>query len=131
MVDYIGQTFGNYRLLRLLGQGSFADVYLGRHMYLKQAFVTGKQMTPTQVLAARKNVSPIVIPVTIPETPKQARSLLTYESRELCERVSPACVTGWAECLVCFFVGSETPRTHCVRGVSDPTNNGITFMQAL
>ncbi|HLZ62981.1 MAG TPA: protein kinase [Ktedonosporobacter sp.] len=35
MTDYIGQTFGNYRLLRLVGQGSFADVYLGRHIYLK------------------------------------------------------------------------------------------------
>lgn len=35
MIDYIGRTFGNYRLLRQVGQGSFADVYLGRHIYLK------------------------------------------------------------------------------------------------
>jgi serine/threonine protein kinase len=31
----IGQQLGNYRLLTLLGQGSFADVYLGEHIHLK------------------------------------------------------------------------------------------------
>src|SRR5271157_4335225 len=30
----IGQTLGNYHLLRLLGQGGFADVYLGTHKHL-------------------------------------------------------------------------------------------------
>ncbi len=31
----IGQHIGNYRLLRWLGDGSFADVYLGEHIHLK------------------------------------------------------------------------------------------------
>jgi serine/threonine protein kinase/type II secretory pathway predicted ATPase ExeA len=35
MLDRLGQQIGNYRLLRVLGQGSFAQVYLGEHCYLK------------------------------------------------------------------------------------------------
>jgi serine/threonine protein kinase len=36
MTDYVGQQFGHYRLLRLLGQGAFAAVYLGEHQYLER-----------------------------------------------------------------------------------------------
>jgi eukaryotic-like serine/threonine-protein kinase len=32
---YIGQRFGNYRLEKLLGQGGFAMIYLGKHMHLE------------------------------------------------------------------------------------------------
>ncbi len=35
MNDRVGQQLGNYRLLRLLGQGGQASVYLGEHVYLK------------------------------------------------------------------------------------------------
>jgi serine/threonine protein kinase len=34
MLDYTGLQLGNYRLVRLIGEGSFAQVYLGEHIYL-------------------------------------------------------------------------------------------------
>ncbi len=32
MTDHVGQRFGNYRLVHLLGEGGFASVYLGQHV---------------------------------------------------------------------------------------------------
>ncbi len=34
MLDRVGEHFGNYQLVKLLGQGGQASVYLGKHRYL-------------------------------------------------------------------------------------------------
>ena len=36
MTDRLGQQLGNYRLVSLLGQGGYAEVYLGQHVRFKQ-----------------------------------------------------------------------------------------------
>ena len=46
MVDLIGQQLGNYRLLRLLGRGGFADVYLGEQAYIKSSAACKVVRTP-------------------------------------------------------------------------------------
>ena len=48
MPDRVGQQLANYRLIRPLGQGGFADVYLGEHVYLgTQAAIKILQMRLT------------------------------------------------------------------------------------
>lgn len=34
MADRVGQQMGNYQLIRLLGEGGFAEAYLGEHIHL-------------------------------------------------------------------------------------------------
>src|SRR5437588_11229742 len=35
MVNRLGQQLGEYRLIHKLGEGGFAEVYLGEHIFLK------------------------------------------------------------------------------------------------
>jgi len=49
---WTGRQLGNYRLMRLIGHGGYADVYLGEHVYLKTNAaikVLHTQLTPADV----------------------------------------------------------------------------------
>src|SRR5215813_1794241 len=52
MPDYRGQRFGNYQLLSLLGEGGYAQVYLGEQIFLKTnaaVKVLHEQLDPEKV----------------------------------------------------------------------------------
>src|SRR6266516_2062285 len=49
MMEQIEQRLGNYRLIQLLGKGTFADVYLGEHLYLN---------TPVAIKVLRSKLDP-------------------------------------------------------------------------
>ena len=36
MPERVDQQIGNYRLVRLLGSGEFADIYLGQHVHVQR-----------------------------------------------------------------------------------------------
>jgi serine/threonine protein kinase len=52
--DRIGQHFGNYRLVRFIGQGGFAEVYLAEHIHLKKQCAI-KVLTATNLGDAQRD----------------------------------------------------------------------------
>jgi hypothetical protein len=44
--ERIGQQFGNYRAVQLLGKGGFARVYLGKHLYIEKHLTAIKVLRP-------------------------------------------------------------------------------------
>ena len=62
--DRVGQQFGNYRLTRLLGQGAFAEVYLGEHIHLKTEAavkVLDTRLTPEEIERFRTEARTIAL----------------------------------------------------------------------
>lgn len=63
MADRVGQQLGNYQLTRLLGEGGFAEVYLGEHIHLgSQAAikVLHSQLSSDDIDGFRKEARTIV-----------------------------------------------------------------------
>ena len=49
MTNLIGRQLGNYRLIKLLGEGGFASVYLGQHVQIAAQQAAIKVLHLTQV----------------------------------------------------------------------------------
>ena len=57
MRDRVGEQLGNYRLVRFLGEGGFAEVYLGEHIYLR----TSAAIKVLHLRVAQEEVEPFLI----------------------------------------------------------------------
>ncbi|MEO8970640.1 MAG: protein kinase [Ktedonobacteraceae bacterium] len=83
MADRAGQQLGNYRLIRLIGKGGFAEVYLGEHVFLN---------------------TPVAIKVLHTQLSREDMEKFLKEARTIARLVHPHIVR-----VTDFGVESETP----------------------
>lgn len=115
MLERTGQQFGNYRLARLLGQGSFAEVYLGVHIHL------GTQAA-IKVLNAR---------LASDETARfqeEARTIAHFRHPHIV-RVLEFGVEGGTPFLVMDFAQGGTMRQRAAKGTRLPLASVLTVVE--
>ena len=96
MINRIGQQFGNYRLVKLLGQGGFAEVYLGEHVLMGAS-------------AAIKILNAQLISTDSQRFIQEARTLVTLEHPHIV-RVKECGIEGGIPFLVMDYAPNGTLR---------------------
>src|SRR5438874_4063972 len=117
MADRVGQQLGNYRLIRLLGEGGFAEVYLGEHLYLStQAAI--------KVLQAQ---------LTSDDTEQfrtEARTIASLEHPHIV-RILDFGVEGKTPFLVMSYAPNSTLRQRHPKGVQLPLTTIVTYVKQI
>ncbi len=115
MADRVGQKFGNYRLIHLLGRGGFAEVYLGEHIYLNtQAAV---KVLHTQLAKDQTE-----------QFRTEARTIAHLEHPHIV-RVLEFGIENATPFLVMTYAPNGTVRQHYPRGVPVPLNIIVQYIQ--
>ena len=117
MVDYVGQQFGNYQVLRKLGQGAFAEVYLGEHQYL-------------EIPAAIKVLHARLGPETHEQFRREARTIAHLQHPHFV-RVLEFGIQDQAPYLVLEFAPGGTLRTQHPKGTQLPLEQIVTYVKHL
>src|SRR5881275_1078975 len=115
MTDLVGRQFGNYHLIRLLGQGGFADVYLGEHMHLN-------------TLAAIKLLRAQLVGDDIASFRTEARTIAHLTHPNIV-RVLEFGVEGNIPFLVMEYAPNGTLRTRHQRNVALPTEMVLAYVK--
>ena len=114
-IDRVGHQLGNYRLLRLLRRGGFAEVYLGRQVYLE---------TLAAIKILRKQLG------------NEERKNFLQEARTIAHLVHPHIVRvldfgvdGYTPFLVMDYAPQGTLRERYPRGTSLPLATIISYVK--
>lgn len=114
MANRVGQQLGNYHLVQLLGEGGFADVYLGEHMHL------GTQ-------AAIKVLRTRLAQPDIEQFHKEARTSASLDHPHII-RVLDYGVDDALPFLVMSYAPNGTLRKRHPRGVRLPLNMVVSYI---
>ena len=117
MVDRVDQQLGNYRLVRLLGQGGFADVYLGEHVYLE----TQAAIKVLQTQLAREDMEQFRL---------EARTIARLEHPHIV-RVLDFGVEERTPFLVMSYAPNGTLRTRHPKGTRVPLSTVVSYVQQI
>ena len=115
MANGIGQQLGNYRLIRLLGRGGFAEVYLGEHIYM-------------QTQAAIKVLHTRLTPEDIEQFRLEAQTIANLEHPHII-RVLEFGVERATPFLVMSYAPNGTLRQHHPRGTHLPLATVVTYVK--
>ena len=117
MADRIGQQLGNYRLIRLIGEGGFAEVYLGEHLHL------GTQ-------AAIKILKTQLTSSDVEQFRSEARIIANLEHPNIV-RILDFGVEGKIPFLVMSYAPNGTLRQQYPRGVSLPLPAILSYVKQI
>src|SRR5579863_1763942 len=115
MIDRTGQTLGNYRLIRLLGQGGFSDVYLGEHVHLS-------------VYSAMKVLRTQLAVDSIEDFRTEARTLAHLKHPNIVQ-VLDFGVDGMTPYLAMQYAPNGTLRQRHPRGIPVPLNVVVSYVK--
>src|SRR5436853_454266 len=117
MAERVGQQLGNYRLIRLLGEGGFAEVYLGEHVYL------GTQ-------AAIKVLHTQLATHEMEQFQFEARTIAHLEHPHIV-RILDFGVEGKTPFLVMSYAPNGTLRQHHLKGAVLPVTIIVSYVQQI
>jgi len=117
MTDRVGQQLGNYHLIRLLGHGGFADVYLGEHIHLN-------------TLAAIKVLDTRLTSEEIAQFRNEARTIARLEHPHIV-RVLDFGVEDYIPFLVMSYAPNGTLRQRHPRGARLSPNDVMPYLKQI
>ena len=117
MNDRVGQQFGNYRLLHLLGRGGFADVYLGEHRYLKSAAA----LKILRISLSEKNAQRFL---------EEAQTLARLRHANIL-RVLDFAIESGTPVLIMDYIPGGSLREHHPRGTSLPLHTTVDYIEQI